>query len=266
MDSAGQFHAGTRYRVAWPDGPATHDTVVFIHGVGMSLEFWEPQMREFSEGHRCIAYDMLGHGKSALPPAKPVLADYVRQLDCLMTFLGVETFTLVGHSMGALIAIEAALTMPQRVKKLVAMNAVYERSPEQSAAIAARVKALADAPPDWAPTLTRWFGDTPVGDAARKRQELEAILGQVNCEGYARTYGLFSRSDRTHSGKLQSLAMPALFLTGEGDPNSTPEMSRAMAAAAPYGQAVILPHQRHMMSFIDPGSTNAVLKIFFVAA
>lgn len=56
--------------------------------------------------------------------------------------------------------------------------------------------------------------------------------------------------------------MPALFLTGEEDENSSPDMSRRMAAAAPQGRDVALPGQRHMMSLAAPGVVNDVLGRF----
>ena len=57
--------------------------------------------------------------------------------------------------------------------------------------------------------------------------------------------------------------MPALFATGEFDPNSPPEMSRRMAAEVPDGEERIVPGQRHMMAFADPEPVNRLLDDFF---
>jgi flavin reductase (DIM6/NTAB) family NADH-FMN oxidoreductase RutF len=58
------------------------------------------------------------------------------------------------------------------------------------------------------------------------------------------------------------LEAPALFLTGEQDPNSSPAMSQAMAAIAPRGRALIIPDERHMMNLTSPERINAALLEF----
>jgi pimeloyl-ACP methyl ester carboxylesterase len=61
-----------------------------------------------------IVYDMLGHGDSALPAADVTLRDYADQLAGLLNHLGIAA-NVVGHSMGALVALEFALAHPERV-------------------------------------------------------------------------------------------------------------------------------------------------------
>ena len=56
--------------------------------------------------------------------------------------------------------------------------------------------------------------------------------------------------------------MPALFLTGEHDLNSSPEMSRRMAASTPNGAAQVVAGERHMMSFTSPETINPILRDF----
>ncbi|MFD2856780.1 alpha/beta fold hydrolase [Seohaeicola zhoushanensis] len=53
--------------------------------------------------------------------------------------------------------------------------------------------------------------------------------------------------------------MPALFMTGEAEPNSTPAMSRAMAELAPQGQALVVPGAAHMLPMTHPDVVNAAL-------
>ncbi|MNU07221.1 hypothetical protein D3C72_2527110 [compost metagenome] len=55
-------------------------------------------------------------------------------------------------------------------------------------------------------------------------------------------------------------------MTGEGDPNSSPAMSQAMAALAPHGRAEIVPGARHMMNLTDAAEVNARLLRFIAAA
>ena len=239
---------------------------MLIHGVGMHAGFWAPQMAAFAPQWDVIAYDTLGHGSSPLPPEMPGLADYSAQLLALLDGLGVQTVCLVGHSMGALIGLDFALAYPERVNALVPMNAVYCRNPAQRAAVQARAVALAIDVKDLAwrqAAIDRWFGVPVPPELLEAAAWVGASLANVAPTGYTRAYGLFSRADAAHEGRLENLSMPALFLTGEKDDNSSPAMSQRMAEAAPRGRASTLSGQRHMMSLAAPELVNDVLAGFF---
>ena len=242
--------------------------IVFIHGVGMSCRFWTPQVAAFGWQRDCIAYDMLGHGGSPLPPDPASLVDYTAQLHAQMEALAIDRAIVVGHSMGALVALDYALDHPERVVALVAMNAVFRRSPEQKEAVLGRMARLRcdEVEATREETLLRWFGGPPSPEQADSHARLDEALRAVDPLGYRRSYAVFATSDAVHAERLSSLTVPACFLTGALDPNSTPAMSERMAALAPDGRAVVLSGGRHMMSFISPGPVNAVLATVFAAA
>ncbi|MEC5406404.1 alpha/beta fold hydrolase [Paraburkholderia sp. MPAMCS5] len=259
---------GTSYSVYASQLPKARATVVLIHGVGMNQSVWAPQIDALTESYEVLVYDMLGHGQSALPTATPTLAEYAAQLEALLDALKVERAHVVGHSMGALVALEFALTHPRRALSVAALNAVYDRTPEQREAVMTRAASLDETAQNAGidATLSRWFGDPVPGHLTQAAQAVRTLLLSVDPLGYARTYRLFASSDDAHVGRLASLALPALFLTGEGDPNSSPAMSRAMAAAAPDGRAEILPDARHMMNVTDPERVNQRLLAFLAEA
>jgi flavin reductase (DIM6/NTAB) family NADH-FMN oxidoreductase RutF/pimeloyl-ACP methyl ester carboxylesterase len=237
------------------------EPVVLVHGVGVRKSFWAPQMDALGERFDVIAYDMLGHGESSLPLPDARLNDYARQLLALVDRLGILRCHLVGHSMGASVALEFALSHPDRVRSLVAMNAVYCRTPEQRAAVEARAVALDEQrkPQDWDSTIARWFGQPPPERWIAAAAAVRALLSDVDPAGYARTYRVFAAADTAHRDRLPTLVVPALFLTGEHDPNSTAVMSEAMARLVPKGRAQVIPGERHMMSLTAPQTLNRVL-------
>ena len=240
--------------------------LVLIHGVGMHAGFWAPQRTALAEHWDVIAYDTLGHGGSPLPPEHPTLADYSNQLRDLLDGLGIFQVCVAGHSMGALIALEFALSHPARAGAVVAMNAVYCRTPAQREAVVQRAALLQDggvADMSWRQAaLDRWFGAPVPPGQLENTAWVGASLAAVDAVGYARAYTLFASADGAHAGRLRQLAVPALFLTGEEDHNSSPEMSRQMAREAPFGSAVALPGERHMMSLTSPAVVNAALSGF----
>lgn len=267
-DATSSVAAGTRYSAYSPQAGNADETVVLIHGVGMNHSVWSPQIKALTTRYQVIAYDMLGHGGSALPTPAPTLDEYAAQLERLLDALRIERAHVIGHSMGALIALEFALTHPSRTRSVVALNAVYDRTPEQREAVMNRAATLGDAPADAGidVTLARWFGDPVPAHLTKAAQTVRELLSTVDPAGYARTYQLFARSDDAHVGRLSSLAVPALFLTGECDANSNPAMSLAMAAAAPFGRAEIIANERHMMNLTNPAQVNERLLEFLSRA
>ena len=251
---------GTAYSVA-----GEGDALVLIHGVGMNRGVWAPQVDALQDSFRVVSYDMLGHGASRLPTAFPVLDEYAAQLAALLDHLQIDVAHVVGHSMGSLIALEFALQYPARVASVVALNAVYDRTPTQRAAVMQRAASLEGGgleQPSIDATVARWFDDPVPGHLAQVAELVRSLLETVNPEGYARTYRLFASSDQAHVGRLPQLTVPALFMTGECDPNSSPAMSHSMATAAPRGRAEIIANERHMMNVTAPAIVNQRLVQF----
>jgi pimeloyl-ACP methyl ester carboxylesterase len=99
--------------------------VVFIHGALHDHSAWTLLARWCAHhGHGVLALDLPGHGRSAGPPLRSVeaIADWVI---ALLQAAGATRAALVGHSMGSLIALEAAARAPDRVAGLVMMGTAY---------------------------------------------------------------------------------------------------------------------------------------------
>ncbi len=238
--------------------------VLLIHGVGMQADVWRPQIDALSVRHDVIAVDMLGHGETSLPPVDARLRDYADAILALLDSLDLGRAHIVGHSMGALVALEAALNHSGRFISLVALNAVFRRTQAQRAAVEARARAVESggAVTDLPATIARWFGDPAPASQREAMAEITGFLRSVNPIGYQRTYRLFASSDEAHASRLETLPLPALFMTGEMDLNSDPAMSAAMASLVPRGNVEIIPAARHMMAVTSPREVNDRLLAF----
>ena len=229
------------------------EALVLLHGVGLRLEVWMPQIAALSRANRVIALDLPGHGDSAPLPRGGRLPDFVRWLGDAFDDLELPGASVAGHSMGALIALGAALDLPGRVRRVALLSAVFRRSDDARRAVVDRAAMLERGEVDVEAPLGRWFG---TGESAA-RAETRRLLRQADREGYATAYRAFAEGDGVYADRLGELGCPALFLTGAEDPNSTPEMARAMAAAAPDGRLVVLPGERHMVGLTAPDAVNA---------
>ena len=146
--------AGTSYLETGHGHP-----VVLIHGVGLNKEMWGGQIVGLAPHYRVIAYDMLGHGASPRPDPDAGLPGYAAQLLELLDHLGVPHATVIGFSMGGLVARAFALHFPQHLSGMVILNSVFNRSPQQRAGVIARTSQAAEHGPDAnaAEALSRWF-------------------------------------------------------------------------------------------------------------
>lgn len=237
--------------------------LVLIHGVGMNAESWFPQIEALSAHFRVIAVDMPGHGESEAFSRPVTLPDYVAWLAEFLEQRPETRFAVAGHSMGALITAGLAIDHPQQVRHAIVMSGVYRRSEAARRAVLQRAEELAAGDAQLDSPLARWFGDDARETALRDR--VGGWLQQVNLQGYAAAYQAFAGGDEVYADRWDEMQCPVLVLTGELDANSNPQMARAMADAAPRGQAVIIANARHMVSLTDAARVNQEIIAFLTA-
>ncbi|MBE8158355.1 MAG: alpha/beta hydrolase, partial [Betaproteobacteria bacterium] len=87
-------------------------------------------------------------------------------------------------------------------------------------------------------------------------------LTAADGKGYAAAYCAFAKESSPADGLLAELRAPFLFLTGENDPHSTPEMSAALAKIAPHGEAVVVRGAAHLLQLTHAAEVNRALSAF----
>jgi pimeloyl-ACP methyl ester carboxylesterase len=102
------------YRVAG-SGPA----LLLIHGLGCDSSTWLPVMARLARRYTVIAPDLLGHGASDKPRADYTIGGYANAMRDLLTLLGVDRATVVGHSFGGGVAMQFAYQFPERTERML---------------------------------------------------------------------------------------------------------------------------------------------------
>ena len=105
----------------WP-GPAKGPAIVCVHGLTANHTCWASVADVLSPAHRLIAYDLRGRGESDKPDKGYSLAIHNEDLEGLLDHFGLKKAVLIGHSLGAHIALRFAATRPHRVAKLVLVD------------------------------------------------------------------------------------------------------------------------------------------------
>lgn len=244
---------------------ADRPAIVFIHGAGLDHTCWQLPARWFAwHGWSVLAVALPGHGRSQGPPLATIqqLRDW---LLALMTAAGLEDAALVGHSMGAVIALEVAAQAPARVTGL-ALLGVSSAMPVHPTLLAA----ARDDPARAYDMMTGWcFGPS-------------AKLGCNSAPGLWMTGGARALLDRNASGVLAAdlaacaawtsgldsarrVAVPTLAILGANDVMTPARKGQNLAAAVPGARAIVLGDSGHMMLQEAPGATLDALISHFGA-
>ncbi|MDH3234978.1 MAG: alpha/beta hydrolase [Alphaproteobacteria bacterium] len=233
--------------------------IVFLHGAGMDHTVWALQTRYFAwHGYGVLAVDLPGHGKSD-GPALTAIGDMADWVWALCDAAQVKEAALVGHSMGTIIALEAAKRAPDRVRGLglVATGAKMPVHPELQAAADAGEHKAYDLIVDWgfgkrgrmggnqAPGL--WMA----GGATRLLERgSDGALGKdfAACAAY--------------DGALDAaakVACPVVVIAGSDDKMTPPKAGRAVADAIAGAKFVTI-DCGHMHMVEKPGETLDALR------
>src|SRR4051794_24146370 len=110
------------HRVTYRTGGETGPVVLLVHGITGSSQHWAPVVDLLESDFTVIAPDLLGHGESAKPRGDYSLGAYASGLRDLLAFLGHETATVVGHSLGGGVAMQFAYQFPERCERLALVD------------------------------------------------------------------------------------------------------------------------------------------------
>lgn len=236
--------------------------VILIHGLAASLLDWTELLPALQSAGYCgYALDLLGHGESYKPAE---LSDY--QMDIVFEHFSAwlemlarpEPLILVGHSLGAALALEYALRRPERVRALVLGNPFYSleqlppllRYSNRSPLISAR---MVDRTPQW---VFRLVIDLTSLSIRNGFQLPEKVRGQTALD-YKRAHpGIFNllASMRDLTSDLARLQVPCLVIAGSHDQTLAPASFTRLARILPDARLVALPaghvpHQSHPQEF-----------------
>jgi pimeloyl-ACP methyl ester carboxylesterase len=227
-------------------------SLAFLHGAAMDHTIWALQTRYFAHhGRNVLAFDLPGHGRSAGPAFDSIgaLADWlIRALDAL----GIESAQLAGHSMGSLIALEAAARHPKRVSA-IALLGTSAPMPVTDALLAA-----AKADDHGAFDMVTLWGLSRDGQMGGNRAPgLWMTGGGLRLLEHSAPGVLYAdlSACNDYTDGLASAAKvrcPALLLLGARDAMTPPRAAKALAEAIAESETIVLPGCGHMMMIEQP--------------
>jgi pimeloyl-ACP methyl ester carboxylesterase len=244
-----------------PELPA----VVFIHGAENDHSVWGLQSRWFAH-HGCavLAVDLPGHGRSAGPllPTVEAQADW---LVALLDAAGVQEAALVGHSMGSLIALDAAARYPERVTKIALVGTAVPMPVSEALLTAARqARPKAEGMVNvWSHGARGAFGGNTVpglwmmGASLRlmERAGDGVLFNDLNaCNAYTRGMAAAAAAN-----------CPALIVVGSRDMMTSPRGAPKLAAAMKDGRIATIEGSGHALMAEYPDAVLDALRSFIAS-
>jgi pimeloyl-ACP methyl ester carboxylesterase len=260
------------YRIAG-DGPP----VVLVHGMLNSSSHWQSVAIDLAREHTVIAPDLIGHGDSAAPRGDYSLGAHAASIRDLLTALGVERATLVGHSLGGGVAMQFFYQFPARVQRLVLVSSGglgHEVSPMlRTAALPGMSGVLSLAAHPWL-LATLWGTGSRLRRAGvRQGAYVQAIARALRPLERAQAREAFLQTLRavidvrgqrvSATDRLYLLeSMPTMIVWGERDNTIPLQHGRSAHEAIPNSRFRTLPGAAHFPHLEDPDALVRVLREF----
>jgi pimeloyl-ACP methyl ester carboxylesterase len=233
--------------------------VFLLHGAGMDHSVWAMQARWLAHhGRTVLALDLPGHGGSDGPPLSTIetMAHGVLEVAAA---LEIEQLRLVGHSMGALVALAAAAHAGTQCDGLALLGLTPEMKvhPDLLAAARAGEHRAIDLMVSWSLPLASQLGANPAAGlrvGATMMRLLERGAGSLGsdlaaCDAY--------RGATAAAGEVKAAS---LLILGGADRMAPSRAAVAFAQRLPGGRTTLLPGIGHMMMLEDPAATLAALQ------
>jgi pimeloyl-ACP methyl ester carboxylesterase len=231
-----------------PDQP----TVVFVHGAGMDHTVWVLPARHFARHkYNVIAVDLPGHGKSEGDPLPSIEAS-ADWISALLGELNFQQASIVGHSMGSLVALAMAANHPQQARSLTLLGTSLPMQVTDQLLSAAKDNShdAIDMANTWSHSRFGQMGgnDNPGmwmtggGQRLLERAGRDVFFTDLNCCNEF-THGL---------GLAEKVSCPTLVIIGSDDAMTAPVNARKVAAAISESRTVILDKCGHAMLSEQP--------------
>ncbi|WP_225771137.1 3-oxoadipate enol-lactonase [Inquilinus sp. Marseille-Q2685] len=239
-------------------GPRDAPALVFINSVGTDFRIWDAVVPQFSD-YRTLRYDKRGHGLSTSKGGDSIDA-HAADLAALLDACGIGRATVVGLSIGGMIALGLTRLRPDLVDRLVLCDTAHRIGTAEAwqariaAVEAGGVASIAEA------TMERWFS----ADFRARQPDLVAVartmLSRTPVDGYIRACAALRDADLTAAAR--AVAVPTLCLCGTADIATTPELVRSLAALIPGARYRDIPGVAHIPCVEAPELLAGLIRDF----
>jgi 3-oxoadipate enol-lactonase len=224
--------------------------LVFVNSLGTDLRSWDKVVASLGNRFRLVRYDKRGHGLSDCPPAPYSIRDHTLDLVHLLDYLDIGQTSLVGISVGGMIAQDFAAAWPDRVRSLV----LSDTAPTIGTAAmwndrirTLRQNGMASMS---AAILARWFAPSYAAAQPAAYQAFGNMLTRMPLEGYTGTCEAIRDADLSDAAR--TIQAPTLVLCGQEDSATPPSSARRLCELIPQAIYREIPDAGHLPCIEQP--------------
>ena len=240
------------------EGPRNARPIVFGNSLGTDFRIWDEVARPLAQFARVVRYDKRGHGLSELRPESAAIADFARDLAALLDALEVPAATIVGLSIGGMIAQELYRQRPDLVASLVLCDTAHRIGTPDfwSARIGAIEAGGLDAIADG--VMQRWFTAGYRETHADAVTGWRAMLTRTPRAGYLTACAAIRDADLTRHAK--AIRVPTLCVVGDQDGSTPVDLVRELAGLIPGAKFEIIADAGHIPCIEQPSVLRGLVE------
>jgi 3-oxoadipate enol-lactonase len=232
--------------------------IVLIHGLGGSLHTWYGVMETLSLNHHVVAFDLRGHGRSAAGSGSFAVQQWAKDVNALIVALELPPVTLVGHSLGSLIAQQAVLDVPEAVDQLVLVGGISWFEPTTRSAYEQRADLVEAEGMD--AIIDQWLPSALAPRTQAKLPQLAGLLRDVylrnDPQSYANSCRALAQMPRI---PRENIGQPTLLLVGDHDRSTPLAMTEELHAQIPVSRVTVIPTAAHWVMLEQPDLLAAAI-------
>ncbi len=242
------------------------DPVVFVHGLGYDRFGWGPLPELLAQDFAVVTFDNRGVGDSDVPEGPYAVAQMAADTAAVLDAAGIDTAHVFGVSLGGYIALEFALTYPERVRKLV-LASTAPGGTRSHPMPAAGLEAFGRFPTMEREAGLRLMVESSLGaHGVRERPELVEEIYRYRLE---RAPTLAGWQNQAYAGatfdaydRVPEIAAPTLVLQGGADSVVDPRNAELLAELIPNVRLETIPDRGHLVVWEEGAALAPLVKEF----
>lgn len=233
-------------------GKVESPNLLCLHSLGTSWAVWDGQVAELSQHFRIIRLNLRGHGRSEGSPPPYSLKLLVEDVIAILDQLNVRKTHVMGISIGGMIAMGIAIHHSSRVDRLIVADARAQMQPEFSAIWDKSIALLESAGMESVINLSleRWFSQSFRESCPAVIEKFRDIGIGTSTDGFIGCARAVQQLD--YIDQIELIKAQTLFIVGEEDQASTPEMMRLMSHRVSGSELTVIPGAAHLTSIESP--------------
>ena len=235
--------------------------VVLVHALGGTLHAWQGVIDNLALHHHVVALDLRGHGRSEHTKGAYSIKSWAGDVEALIGALELPAVTLVGHSMGTLVAQHLAVSNPDVVDNLVLLGGISYFEPPAKEAYAKRAEMVEADGMDV--LVDDWLPGALAPRTHARLPQLTGLLREMFLRNDAHSYAKSCRAlAKAPSIKREGIGQPTLLLVGDHDRSTPLRMTEELHRDIPVSRVRVIPAAAHWAALEQPDAIAAAILEF----